>query len=41
MSVYTDTDIKLIGANTIKDLYEWYDKKIEALSKDDREDETL
>lgn len=41
MSVYTETDIKLIGANTLKDLYEWYDKKIEELGKEDKNDETL
>jgi hypothetical protein len=41
MSVYTETDIKLIGANTLKDLHEWYDKKIEELGKEDKNDETL
>lgn len=41
MSVYTETDIKLIGANTLKDSHEWYDKKIEELGKEDKNDETL
>ncbi len=41
MSVYTESDLKLIGANTLKDLYEWYDKKIEELGKAEKDDETL
>lgn len=41
MSVYTESDIVLIGANCLADLIAYYDTKIEEYKKQDKDDSTM
>lgn len=41
MSVYTESDLELIGANALADFITYYDKKIEEYKNQAKDDTTL